>query len=156
MYNVNLENRLITPEIADLMQDYVSLQLDIDNAKIKAAALVAQEIDLTRIISKANVDRIVALDVYDDNAAPADLTLYNLIIAPLCYYTYSRCLTMFQGTFTDSGYAIETEAESRSGAKEVAGEKRKIQIRMRMVQNFNQGLESLVELRTERLINKTR
>jgi hypothetical protein len=33
---------------------------------------------------------------------------------------------MFQGTFTDSGYAIETEAESRSGAKEVAGEMKAI------------------------------
>lgn len=122
MYNIGLENRLISTEVAELMQDYVSIQLDIDNAKIKAAALVAQEVDITRVITKANLDRVIGIDVGDDDVPAADRSLYELLIAPWCYYTYARCLTMFQGTFTDSGYAIETEAESRAGAKEVAKE----------------------------------
>ncbi len=42
MYSLGLENKLISSDIAEMMQDYVSIQLDIDNTKIKAAALVAQ------------------------------------------------------------------------------------------------------------------
>lgn len=122
MYNVDLELRLISSDIAELMQDYVSIQLDIDNAKIKAAALVAQEVDITKVITKANLDRVIGIDIGDDDVPVADRDLYKLLIAPWCYYTYARCLTMFQGTFTDSGYAVETEAESRAGAKEVAKE----------------------------------
>ena len=94
MYKANLENRLISSEISDLMQDYVSIQLDIDDTKIRAAALVAQ--------------------------------LYELLIAPWSYYTYARCLTMFQGTFTDSGYSVEAEAESRQAAKSVGQEMKAI------------------------------
>jgi hypothetical protein len=33
---------------------------------------------------------------------------------------------MFQGTFTDSGYTIETEAESRNAAKSVSQEMKSI------------------------------
>ena len=126
MYKANLENRLISSEISDLMQDYVSIQLDIDDTKIRAAALVAQEIDITRVITKANLDRVVGLDIYDDTVLAADLELFNLLIAPWSYYTYARCLTMFQGTFTDSGYTVEAEAESRQAAKSVGQEMKAI------------------------------
>ena len=126
MHNIDLENRLISSEITDLMQDYVSIQLDIDQTKIKAAALVAQELDITRVITKANMDRVVQLNIYDDTVATADKDLYELLIAPWCYYTYSRCLTMFQGTFTDSGYAVEAEADSQNAAKSVAIEMKAI------------------------------
>lgn len=126
MHNINLENRLISSEIADLMQDYVSIQLDIDDTKIKAAAIVAQDIDLKRVITKENLDRVVGLDIYDDTVPANDLELYELIIAPWCYYTYARCLTMFQGTLTDSGYSIESEAESRQAAKSVGQEMKSI------------------------------
>lgn len=126
MYDVSLEDRLISSDIADLMQDYVSIQLDIDNTKIKAAALVAQEIDISRVITKANLDRVIALDVYDEDVVGADLELRNMLIAPWCYYTYSRCLTMFQGTFTDSGYAVEAEATDKDAAKAVANEMKSI------------------------------
>jgi hypothetical protein len=126
MYDISLENKLISSDIAEIMQDYVSIQLDIDNTKIKAAALVAQSIYITRIITKANLDRVVGLDIYDESIPEADLSLRELILAPWCYYTYARCLTMFQGTFTDSGYATETEAESRNAAKSVAQEMKAI------------------------------
>jgi len=92
MYDVTLESRLISSDIADMMQDYVSIQLDIDTTKIKAAALVAQEIDISRVITKANLDRVIDLDIYDETIADADLKLRALLIAPWCYYTYSRCL----------------------------------------------------------------
>lgn len=126
MYSSKLENRLISSDIADIMGDYVSIQMDIDDAKIKAAALVAQEIDIARVITKANLDRVVDLDIYDESIPDADLALRELVIAPWCYYTYARSLTMFQGTLTDSGYAVETEATSRDAAKMVAAEMKSI------------------------------
>ena len=126
MYDLNLERRLISSDIAEMMQDYVTIQLDIDNTKIKAAALVAQDIDLKRIIGAENITRVVGIDEYDANASDADLNLRELLIAPWCYYTYYRCLLMFQGTFTDSGYAIESEAVSRDAAKSVANEMKSI------------------------------
>ena len=126
MYDVTLESRLISSDIADMMQDYVSIQLDIDNTKIKAAALVAQEIDIARVITKANLDRVIDLDIYDESIPDADLSLRELLVAPWCYYTYARCLTMFQGTFTDSGYAVEAEAIDKDAAKAVANEMKSI------------------------------
>lgn len=126
MYDVNLENRLISSEITDMMQDYVSIQLDIDSTKIKAAALVAQEIDIARVITKANLERVIDLDIYDETIPAADLSLRALLVAPWCYYTYARCLTMFQGTFTDSGYAVEAEATDKDAAKAVANEMKSI------------------------------
>lgn len=122
MYNLGLENRLIEPEITDLLQDYVSIQIDIDITKVKAAALVAQEIDIKRVIGQANLDRVIQLDIYDEATPEADLNLRNLLLAPWCYYTYARCLSMFQGTFTDSGFAIEEGAASKDTAKAVANE----------------------------------
>ena len=122
MYSLGLENRLISSDVAELMQDYVSIQLDIDNTKIKAAALVAQEMDLKRVIGQVNLDRVVGLDVYDESVAAADISLRELIIAQWCYYTYARCLSMFQGTFTDSGYAQEAQAADKGAAKAVANE----------------------------------
>ena len=122
MYNLGLENKLISSDITEMMQDYVSIQLDIDNTKIKAAALVAQEMDLKRIIGAVNLNRVVGLDIYDESVPAADLSLREMIIAPWCYYTYARCLSMFQGTFTDSGYATEAEAADKGAAKAVANE----------------------------------
>lgn len=122
MYNIGLENKLIETEVADLMQDYVSIQLDIDITKIKAAAMVAQEIDIKKIIGATNLNRVIQLDVYDDSTAQADIDLRELLLAPWCYYTYARCLSMFQGTLTDSGFAIEEGAATKDAAKAQANE----------------------------------
>ena len=120
MYNANLENQLIIPDIANAMVDYVSIQLDIDESKVKAACIVAQNIDIKRIIGKDNLERCIGQDT---ETPSADQELKALIIPPLCYYTYSRLLLMFQGVFTDSGYALEsTETEPRNAAKSVSKE----------------------------------
>lgn len=119
MYDSNLENELILPDIANVMTDHVSIQIDIDERKVKAAALVAQRIDIKRVIGQDNLDRVI--DQAND-ASIADKQLRALIIPTLCYFTYYRCLTMFQGTFTDSGYITETEAETKSIAKSQASE----------------------------------
>lgn len=110
------ENQLIIVDIVDVLQDHVSIQVDIDETKVKAAELVAQNVDIKRLIGKDNVDRCISPTTDADNSLKA------LLISPLCYYTYSRCLRMFQGTFTDSGYTTEVEAEDRNVAKSVANE----------------------------------
>jgi len=105
MNSVNLENALISVDIVDLLQDYCAIQLDIDSTKVKAAAHVAQTIDITRVIGAANLERIKnPLDSVDD-------AIRELAIPAWCYYTYSRCLKMFNGTLTDSGYVISEDAE---------------------------------------------
>lgn len=116
MYNSLAENQLILPDIADVLADYTSIQLDIDERKVKAAALIAQKVDIKRLIGQNNIDRVV---MQADNASEADKNLLQLLIPPLCYFTYSRCLLMFQGVLTDSGYVIEgeNEAETRNSAK---------------------------------------
>mgnify|MGYP003636529619 CR=1 FL=1 len=122
MYNINLENKLISPDIVDIMSDYVSLQLDIDSTKIKAAALVAQKVDIGKIIGKTNLERVQGIDLDDPSVPEVDKDLYELLLAPWCYFTFGRCLRMFQGAFTDSGFVIEEGAESRNAAKSVSSE----------------------------------
>ncbi len=111
MYNVNLENSLISVDIVDLLQDYVAIQLDIDSTKIKAAAHVAQTADMVRVIGEDVLSRI------QNPQNDADDALRALAIPAWCYYTYARCLKMFNGTLTDSGYIISEDAER--GLKEV-------------------------------------
>lgn len=110
MNNVNLENNLISVDIVDLMQDYVSIQLDIDSTKIKAAANIAQTIDIFRVIGAANLERV------KNPLNDSDDALRELVIPAWCYYTYSRTLKMFNGTLTDSGYIMSEDAER--GAKQ--------------------------------------
>ena len=111
MNNVTLENSLISVDIVDLMQDYVAIQLDIDSTKIKAAAMAAQTVDITRVINVENLSRV------KDPQNASDEILKELIIPAWCYYTYARCLKMFNGTLTDSGYIISEDAER--GLKQV-------------------------------------
>lgn len=116
MFDANLENQLIIVDIAQAMVDYVSLQPDIDGQKAQAAAIVAQKIDIQRVIGKANVERCI------NPVSPADESLKSLVVPALCYFTYARMLKMFQGTFTDGGYVIDGEATERNVAKSTANE----------------------------------
>jgi len=116
MYNASLENNLISSDIVSLMADHCSIQLDIDETKIKSAAKVAQDLDLKRVIKQENLDRCINPD------GEADEELRDLVIPAWCYFTYARCLKMFQGTLTDGGYVVEGEAESRNAAKSAANE----------------------------------
>ncbi len=96
MYKAVTENQLIISDIASVMSDYTSIQIDIDERKVKAAALVAQRIDIKRLVNQSVLDRLIDVgQEYSDT----DQQLLELIIPPLCYYTYYRCLLMFLRNF---------------------------------------------------------
>lgn len=114
MYDIRLENQLIVIDVVDVMQDYVSLQPDIDEGKVKASMILAQKIDLKRILTKENIERCKDPQTEDDE------TLRGLIIPSLCHFTYSRLLKGFQGVFTDGGYSTDQEAESMKVSAAVA------------------------------------
>ncbi len=116
MYNSGLENNLISPDIADIMQDYCSIQLDIGDTKLKMSATVAQNIDIKKVIGKANLQRCIEPQTNED------MELRELVIPTWCYYTYYRTITVGQGTLTESGYVIEEGAASLSTAKAVANQ----------------------------------
>lgn len=116
MQDVNLENKLIIVDIADRMLDYVNLQPDIDETKVKSASIIAQRIDIQRVIGAANVQR--AIDPQDES----DENLKQLLIPTICYFTYARLLKMFQGTYTESGLTIDKEATDIEISKKVANE----------------------------------
>jgi hypothetical protein len=128
MYSSTNENKLIFPDIADRMVDYVSLQLDIDSTKILAAALVAQEMDIKRVIGSNNIDRCIEDPTGETPLTDNDKALRELLIPPLCYYTYSRCLLMFHGIFTDSGLILNEAdgAQTRNEAKGISTEMKSI------------------------------
>ena len=112
MNSISLENSLISPDVVDLMQDRISVQLDIDQTRVKAAAHIAQTVDLARVIGRANVERCI------NPATDADDTLKELVIPAWLFYTNARMLKMFNGTLTDSGYVVSEDAER--GAKQAA------------------------------------
>ena len=124
MYNGINENALILPDIADALKDYCSIQYDIDDVKCKAAELIAQNIDIKRIIGVDNLNRCIVDPTGETEQTTADKELTALIIPPLCYYTYSRLLLMFHTTFGDSGLISSEDdgAEARNAAKSMAKE----------------------------------
>ena len=106
MNNIHLENSLISVDIVDLLQDYTSLQLDMDSTKVKAAAIISQRVDIARIIGNDNLERV------KEPETDADDELRELVIPARCYYTYARSLRMFNGTLTDSGYVVSEDAQN--------------------------------------------
>lgn len=117
MYNSNLENELIIIDIADAMQDHVPIQFDIDDQKLKSAQKIAIDIELTNYMSRADIDRCIG---QDENSSEADKNLFKLIVAPLCHFTYNKCLEYFQGHLSESGYTVEELGQSRAEAKNAA------------------------------------
>lgn len=116
MFTAAQENNLIVVDIVDTMTQYVSLQPDVDETKVKASALVAQNIDIKRVIGETNLQRCI------DGTDETDLALKELVIPALCYFTYARLLRMFSGVMTDSGYEVDVESTDRATAKEVMKE----------------------------------
>lgn len=98
------------------MLDYTSIQADIDELLLKSSLLVAQGLDLKKKIGKENLERCI------DPQTEEDEDFRESIIPALCYYTYSRCLKMYQGVMTNGGYLVEGEAAGRNAAKAVANE----------------------------------
>lgn len=124
MNSVDLESKLIYPNIVDILVDYVSIQEDITEQNCKSAQLIAQNIDLKRVVSQENLDRLIGKDDYD--LSESDIEFKELITPPLCYYTYYRLLTAFNGTYTDSGYTQEEAAMARQATKSQANEMKSI------------------------------
>lgn len=140
MYNSKLEQRIILPDMESVLADYVSIQLDIDNTRIKAAQNMAMNIDLKKTIGQSNLDRCVKVGqlLYDTSmsidelpvmpAEPtatitqADKNLFELVVPALCHYTYSRLLTHFHGSYTESGWTQEEFAEARAEARSIGKE----------------------------------
>lgn len=114
MYNPNLEKKLIVVNIAQALIDFCSIQPDIDSSKIQSAELAAQTMDLKRLIGADNVTRCIDPINLENPPPPADVELRELIIPALCYFTFSRLLLMFPGTFTDGGYVVDKEASDKN------------------------------------------
>ncbi len=103
MYSIDLENSLISPDIVNLMSERCSVQLDMDQTKIKSAAIVAQDIDLGQVLSSDQIERARNPQNEEDDK------LLELLLPAWCFFTYSRCLALNIGSFTDSGFVIESE-----------------------------------------------
>ncbi len=124
MYSSVNENKLIRPDIADILQDYVSIQGDIDVTKIKAASLIAQDIDIGRVIG-SDLDIFMGACSEDDVDEQYRLAYKNLI-SSWCFFTYARLLLMFHGSFSDSGLEIDELATERNVAKSISLDHRSI------------------------------
>ncbi len=116
MVGIDQENELIVVDIVEALLDHCSIQPDIDSLRVKAAALVAQRVDLKKVMGEENIERCVNPD------SDSDEKLKELVIPALCYYTYARLLKMFPGVFTESGYVVGELAASSKVTQGVASE----------------------------------
>lgn len=116
MFNPRLENELIVSDIVQTMLDYVPIQEDIDETKVKSAANIALKVDIKRIIKQDNLNRCI------DPQTEEDENLLELVIPAYCWFTYARLLKHFQGVFTDGGFEIDEGATDKNTAKREASE----------------------------------
>lgn len=110
-----MPNIPIIVDIVGAMLDYCSIQPDIDETKVKAANIIAQDIDIS-IIGQTAIERCIT------PSSAADEELLKLVAPALCYFTYARLLKMFPGTFTDAGYIIDKEASDKNVTRTAANE----------------------------------
>jgi len=122
MYNPDNTKQLIVVDIAQALIDYCSIQPDIDESKIQTAEWIAQKVDLKRLIGEVNVNRCIDPINFEEPPSTADIALRELVIPAIAFFTYSRLLRMFPGTFTDSGYIIEKEASDKGVTANVSNE----------------------------------
>ena len=120
MYNPELENSLLLPDIVDRLQDYTGIQLDADDTRIKASCIVAQDLDVKIPIGKDNWKRCFD---YSDNYSE---DLFELVVPSLCFFTYARLISMMQGAYTDSGMTVEDGSLSIDEAKSASKQYRAI------------------------------
>ena len=114
MFDSNLENELIVRNIADVLIDYIPVQLDIDDPKLKRSQKLAIDMNLTQFMSKENILRCID---QDEDSSEADKNLLKLVVPPLCHFTYMWLLKYNQGSIYESGYAVEPGAASPEEAK---------------------------------------
>lgn len=122
MYNIDNTKKLIIVDIAQALIDHASIQPDIDESKIQAAELIAQNMDLKRLIGKENVERCIDPINRTGIIPQSDIDLRELVIPVICNFTFSRLLRMFPGTFTDAGYIIEKDASDKGVTANVSNE----------------------------------
>lgn len=120
MYSTSNTDKLIVINIAQAMIDYTSIQPDINDTKIQAALLMAQNLDLKKLIGQANIIRCYESTL--GAASDADKALRELLLAPLAYFTFSRMLKMFPGTLTDGGYHVDKEGSDKNVTTQTANE----------------------------------
>lgn len=116
MYSVSNETKLIFTDIVSLMMDFCSIQPDIDEVKVKAACTVAQRMDIREVVGKDKFAR------FYNTETDADMELRELLAPALCFFTYSRLLKLFPGTFTDAGYIIDKEASDKNVTRNTAND----------------------------------
>ena len=120
MYNSKLENSLLLPDISDRLTDFVGIQLDVDDTRVKSASLIAQDLDVKKVIGAENWQRCFE----DDENFSEDL--FDLVVPALCFLTYSRLVALMQGNYTDSGMSVEEGALSIDEAKSASTQYRAI------------------------------
>ncbi len=125
MYNPQNELSLLLPDISERLTDYVGIQLDVDDTRIKAAALIAQDLDIKLVITDDNWDRCFE-DTNDNEDVEYSEDLYDLVVPTLCFFTYSRLVQHMQGSYTDSGMTVEEGALSMNEAKSASKQYRAI------------------------------
>jgi hypothetical protein len=111
--------RIIIEDIIPAMISWCSIQPDIDEAKVRAANIVAQKMDIEAVIGAANIDRCVDQTI---SSPAADIQLKELLIPVICFFTFSRLLKLFPGTFTDSGYIVEQGASDKNITRHTAND----------------------------------
>jgi hypothetical protein len=125
MYNQENELALLLPDIADRLSDYVGIQLDVEDTRIKAASLVAQDLDIKFVITDDNFNRCFE-EIDGETNDDYDKDLFKLIVPTLCFFTYARVVSMMQGSYTDSGMSVEEGALSINEAKSASKQYRSI------------------------------
>ena len=120
MYNSKLENSLLLPDVADRITDYCGIQLDVDDTRVKSACLIAQDLDVKKVIG---ADNWLKCFEDDDNYSEE---LFDLVVPALCFLTYSRLVALMQGNYTDSGMSVEEGALSIDEAKAASTQYRAI------------------------------
>lgn len=116
MFDPRNENRIITHDVVQTLRDYVGVQPDINEQKIKAGWLIAQDLDVMRVIGIDPIKR--CLEPKND----ADEMLKFIVLQACSFFCYARLLKMFQGMLTEGGFHIEKEATDRNTAKSTASE----------------------------------
>lgn len=113
------EIKVIIPDILPEMMKWCSIQPDIDETKLRAANVIAQRLDIKEVIGQVNIDRCIDLT---EESPEKDLKLRSLLAPAICFFTYSRLLKLFPGTFTDSGYTIDKEASDKNVTRHTAND----------------------------------
>tara|TARA_R110002050_G_scaffold110487_1_gene222792 strand:- start:1223 stop:1753 length:531 start_codon:yes stop_codon:yes gene_type:complete len=120
MYNSKLENSLLLPDISSRLTDFVGIQLDVGDTRVKSACLIAQDLDVKKVIGADNWQRCFE----DDENYSEDL--FDLVVPALSFLTYSRLVALMQGNYTDSGMSVEEGALSIDEAKSASTQYRAI------------------------------